>query len=222
MTDSVVIVGAGGFGREVIDVVDAISAVSGTPPYRVIGVVDDNPTNQNLDRLRARGVRFLGAVDELLASAEPAFYSVGIGSPAVRQRIAARFDSAGWHGATLVHPAATTGFGVSFGAGSVVCAGVRLTNNIQVGQHVHLNLNATVGHDSVIGDFVSINPLASISGDVAIGDYALIGVAGVILQGRTIGSGAVVGGSACVVTDVETGVTVTGVPARVRDEKVQR
>ncbi len=31
---------------------------------------------------------------------------------------------------------------------------------------MHLNLNATVGHDTIFGDFVSVNPLASVSGEL--------------------------------------------------------
>ncbi len=96
----------------------------------------------------------------------------------------------------------------------MVCAGVRVTTNIHLGQHVHLNINATVGHDSSIGDFVSVNPLASISGDCVIEDEVLIGVGGVVLNGVTVGRASVVGGSACVVKDVPPGVVVKGIPAR--------
>jgi acyl-[acyl carrier protein]--UDP-N-acetylglucosamine O-acyltransferase len=67
-----------------------------------------------------------------------------------------------------------------------VC-GVRITTNIAIGQHVHINLNATVGHDTSIGDFVSLNPLASISGDCVIEDDVLVGVGGIVLNGLRLG-----------------------------------
>lgn len=212
-------VGAGGFGREVVDVVEAMNdACAGSgeaAAWDLLGVVDDAPTSENLTRLADRSVAFLGSLDEFLATDRSGVaYAVGIGAPTARRRIAERCDEAGLVAATLVHPSVTTGARVRLGAGSVLCAGVRITTNIELGRHVHVNLNATIGHDTVVGDFVSLNPLASISGDCVLGSGVLVGVAGVVLNGLRVGDDAVVGGSACAVKDVEPGTTVVGVPAR--------
>lgn len=208
-----VIVGAGGFGREVLDVVEAVNAVQ--PTYDVLGFIDDGIDDVNLRRITARGLSHLGSVaDHLDGPRAGTAYVIGIGGTATRRSLAARFDAAGAAAATLVHPSSTHGAGVSLGAGTVVCAGVRLTTNIVVGRHVHLNLNVTVGHDTTIGDHVSINPLASISGDCHLEDGVLVGVAGVVLNGLRVGADATVGGSACAVRDVAPGTTVVGVPAK--------
>jgi sugar O-acyltransferase (sialic acid O-acetyltransferase NeuD family) len=216
LTENLVVVGAGGFGREVLDVVDAVNSAGPEPVWTVAGVADDAPTEANLELLRKRSVPFLGATTDLEGAdaGAPLHYVVGIGSPRVRRLIANRLDAAGLVAATLVHPSVTMGFDVKIGAGSVLCAGVRLTTHISLGRHVHLNLNATVGHDTTVGDFVSANPLASISGDCMIEADALIGVSGVILNGLTVGRGSVVGGCACVVKDVPPDVVVKGIPAR--------
>jgi sugar O-acyltransferase (sialic acid O-acetyltransferase NeuD family) len=214
MAEPIVVIGIGGFGREVVDIIDAVNAESPEPVWELVGVVDDAPNELNLERLALRGVDFLGDTGVPLSWANPVSYVVGIGSPRVRRLMAERYDAASFRAATLVHPSVTHGFGVSIGAGAVVCAGARLTTNITVGQHVHINLNVTVGHDSSIGDFVSVNPLASISGDCVIEDGVLIGVAGVVLNGLTIGAGAVLGGSACAVRDLDAGVVAVGVPAK--------
>lgn len=208
-----VIVGAGGFGREVLDVVEAINAVH--PTHELVGFVDDAITDINLERITARGAKHLGVVaDHLDGPHAQVAYVVGIGGTATRRSLAARFDAAGASAATLVHPLSTQGSAVSIGAGSVICAGARLTTNIVVGRHVHINLNATVGHDTTIGDVVSLNPLASISGDCHLEDGVLVGVAGVVLNGLRVGADATVGGSACAVRDVPPATTVVGVPAK--------
>ncbi|QSR32856.1 sugar acetyltransferase [Nocardioides sp. S5] len=214
MADDLIIVGAGGFGRETVDVVEAINAAAAVPSWHLLGLVDDALTESNARRLRARGLRHLGSLEDLLALEARPRYVVGIGSPLVRRRIAERLDAAGFSAVTLTHPQATIGSEVTIGSGTVVCAGARVTTNIRLGKHVHLNPNATVGHDTVLGDFVSMNPASSVSGDCVVEDEVLIGVGGVVLNQLTVGAAAVIGGSACVVRDVPPGAVMVGVPAR--------
>ncbi len=223
MTTHLVIAGAGGFGRETLDVVDAINAAARVPVWTLLGVVDDAATDLNRARLAARSVPFLGTIDDFLLDAdESVAYAVGIGSPAVRRRVAARFDETGLSPATLVHPSVTCGAVSGFGPGTVVCAGVAISTNVRVGRHVHVNPNATIGHDTVLEDYVSINPLAGISGDCIIESGALIGVGGIVLNGLRVGRNATLGGGACAVRDVAPGTTVVGVPARPLEQERSR
>lgn len=221
MSRSVVVVGAGGFGREVVDVIEAINAAAvnrhDAPVWLLVGVVDDSISRENRERLEQRSIDHLGSANEFLsAAATELAYVVGIGAPHVRRRIATAFDAAGHTAVTLVHPAATVGSASQLGAGSVVCAGVRITTNIVIGRHVHMNPNVTIGHDTTIGDFVSLNPQAAISGDCVIENEVLVGVGGILLNGLRVGEGSIIGGAACAVRDVEAGTTVVGIPARPR------
>lgn len=208
------VVGAGGFGRETLDVIEAINSEALGARWNVVGVADDAPSDGNLERLTARQVPYLGTVEDLIADGSRPCFVVGIGSPAVRRLIADRLDAAGFEAATLTHPAATFGRFVTIGAGTVVCAGARLTTNIALGRHVHINPNVTIGHDTTLGDFVSVNPAASLSGDCTVEAGVLVGVGAVVLNQLTVGRDAVVGGGACVVKHVPSGMTVKGVPAR--------
>ena len=212
LTD-VVVVGAGGFGREVLDVIEAANAAGAG--LRVLGVVDDAPSDVNLDRLVARGYVHLGPIDTVVAGSVGA-YVLGVGGPAAKRAIAELFDSAGWTPVTVVHPAAVVSPTARIGAGSIVCGGVQLSTNSELGRHVHLNPNTTIGHDAVVGNFASVNPGAIVSGEVRVGDGTLIGAGAVVLQGLDVGAGAVVGASACVTRPVAARATVVGVPARSR------
>lgn len=205
-----VIIGCGGFGREVHDVVDAVNAQN--PTWELLGYLDDAPSEVNLDLVQRRGSQVLGGLDWLDTAADDVHYVIGIGSPAVKKKIADR--CAGRSAATLVHPSVVRGFDVTLGPGTVICANTVLTTNIRLGRHVHVNLLCSIGHDVVMHDHVSINPLAAISGWVVLEEGVLVGTHAAVLQNLTVGPGATVGAGSCVVRDVPAGTTVKGVPAR--------
>jgi len=211
--ERVAVVGASGFGRECLDVLEAMAAAGA--PVEVAGVVDDGPSELNLQRLSARGVSYLGTVEEWLTTVDGEWrYVLGVGSPEVRRWLVTRLEDAGARPFTAIHPTATFGARCELGEGVVVCAGVAVSNNVRLGNHVHLNPNATIGHDALLGEFVSVNPGAVISGEVTIGAGTLVGAAATILQNLSVGDGTVVGAGAVVTTHVPAGVTAKGVPAR--------
>lgn len=214
MSHPVVVVGAGGFGRETLDVLDAVNAVH-TGSLEVLGVLDDAPDPANLRRLAARGTAHLGPVDAWLEQGDQeAQYVIAVGAPAARRALAKRFAAAGRVAATVVHPSAVIGSLCQIGPGTIICSGVQVSTNVTLGAHVHLNPSATIGHDTVLGQFVSVNPSATVSGECVVGEGALIGAASVVLQRITLGAGAVVGAAACVVRNVADNTVVRGVPAR--------
>jgi len=212
MTTPLVIIGCGGFGREVHDVVDAINAVK--PTWSLLGYLDDQPDPVNVSLVESHSSRVLGSTDWMMTAGKEVQFVIGIGTGKIRRIIDERLSSAGFSAATLVHPTATLGHDVRIGQGSVICAGVRATTNISLGRHVHLNLNTTVGHDSTLEDYVTINPLVAISGWVHVGKESMMGTHSAVLQNLSIGAGSTVGAGSCVVKDVPENIIVKGVPAR--------
>jgi sugar O-acyltransferase (sialic acid O-acetyltransferase NeuD family) len=208
----VIVVGASGFGRECLDVVEAMAGHG--EPLDLVGVVDDGPSLQNLERLAARGVPYLGTIDDWVSSGSGSTrYVLGIGDPATRRQLVQKLDAAGRLPAVAVHPSATFGAHSPVGEGAVVCAGATVSTNVRFGRHVHVNPNATIGHDAVLADFVSVNPGAVVSGEVTVGAGTLIGASATILQNLDVGEDAVLGAGAVVTRNVPQDVTVAGVPA---------
>lgn len=213
MPEAVVVIGAGGFGRETLDVIEAVIADGAN--LRLTGVVDSGPRAEDLERLRSRGVDYLGKeVDWLASCAGSERFVVAIGNPQVRRGVAARFEAAGLSPISLVHPRAGVGSQVSIGQGVVIAAGAEVSTNVQLGDHVHLNPGCIIGHDAIVETFVSVNPGAIVSGNVSVGSCALIGAGSVVLQGLSVGAGAIVGAGACVTKDVSDEAVVVGIPAR--------
>lgn len=150
-------------------------------------------------------------------------YVIGIGNNAIRQRIAQR-NSGFLRFANLIHPSASFGRGqreqIELQQGIIVCAGVRFTNNIQIGNFCIFNLNSTISHDVIIEDYVYVAPGAHITGNIHIEARVWIGVGVAINQGngsirRRIGADATIGSGAVVLKDCEPNAIYAGVPARI-------
>lgn len=210
MNRDLVIVGCGGFGREVWALVAALRSTGAN--WRIQGFVDDMPTEQNLRLIGELGTTVIGPVDTLFS--QRCSVVVAIGNPAERRLVVNRLADTDLQWPVLIHPDATVGANVRLARGVVIAPGARLSTNIDVGCHVQVDQNATVGHDSRVGAFGRLNPLACVSGAVTIADGALVGANATVLPGLTVGAWSVVGAGAVVVRDVLPSTVVKGIPAR--------
>ena len=216
MTRDLVIIGCGGFGREVVGIVDATNASSlKLKRWNLLGFLDDAPNENAVESVKRLSLSILGPVDESsLLAGMTTYFVVGIGDGVARRNVTRRAESFGMKPATLIHPFASIGRDVRVGAGAIVAAGAQITTNVHLGDHVHIDRASHVGHDSNIGEFSTIHPMAVVSGNCHIGTGVELGTNCTILPGVTIGHGAIVGAAACVVRDVPAATTVKGIPAR--------
>jgi sugar O-acyltransferase (sialic acid O-acetyltransferase NeuD family) len=192
------IAGAGGFGRETLDVALAL------------GVSVDAFLDDHLVGEQRRGLPVLSPD----AAATDARFVVAIADPNGRRLVVARLLKAGLSPHTLVHPRATVAPEATLGEGCVVLAGAYVSSSVRIGGHVQINYNATVGHDAVLEDYVTVLPGGNVSGACVLRTGATVGANAVVLQGRALGVDAFVGAGAVVTRDVPDATRVAGVPAR--------
>ena len=212
---SVVIIGAGGFARETLDVIDA--ANSDELRYDVLGYIVD-PEYGSPGTL-VNELPILGGFDWLEAHASEVFAICGVGASHHRHHLIRRAEALGCEFFSVVHPRAILTRWLELGRGVVVTAGCILTNKIQVGDHVHLNLDCTIGHDATIGDYVTLAPGVHVSGNVTVGDGSYVGTGTNIIEGLQIGEWSTIGAGSTVIEDVPPNTTVVGVPGRVIKER---
>ena len=206
----ILVYGAGGFAREVKDVVDAVEEASGR--IRCVGFLDDAPGSHGTV---LNGVPILGGEELVTEWKHRSCFLVGIGNPSVKKKVADKVQRLGGGVETVFHPTVVKSRFVEFGEGTIVTAGVILTNQIRVGRHVVLNLGVTVGHDCVLEDYATVAPGVFISGSVHIGEGSDIGTGSAIIQGVKIGRWSIVGAGAVVTKDIPDNCTAVGVPAKV-------
>ena len=204
-----VIVGAGGLGRETAALVEAINAVS-PGAWAVVGFADDGAA---LRGAAVQGLPVRGGVD-WLARQRDLHYVLAVGASRVRRQIGERLAETSLSAATLIHPSVDVHSTNRIGPGAIVCRGVMLTVSVTLGRHVILNLNTTVGHDVRLGDYATAHPGVHLSGAARVGTAAELGTGSVVLPGVSVGEEALVGAGAVVNRDLPARCTAVGVPAR--------
>lgn len=208
---NLVIFGTGGFGREVAELVEDINAAA--PTWNLIGWLDGNAATHGHE---VHGLPILGNTDWLTSAPETEVV-VAVGNPGVKRRIVQQLGNANF--ATLVHPTVKIRSRVQLGQGCVICEGTQITTNIDIHNHVIVNLGCTIGHDTVIHDYVTVAPGVNISGNVVVGEGSDLGTGSKIIQGLTIGDWSIIGAGAVVSKEIPANVTAVGVPAKVIKER---
>jgi sugar O-acyltransferase (sialic acid O-acetyltransferase NeuD family) len=202
------IVGAGGFGREVLYFLSHIDR--GQRDWAFGGFVDDNA--HALDGYDYAAKIVSGTRDYVANDADRLL--IAIGEPRTKAKVIETLRGRGANFASFVHPTAKVGNNVRLGDGVVICPHVCIPCDADVGAFVHLNTNTTIAHDTVIGEGSTLSGHCDVTGGAKLGREVFLGSRVTVLPNVTVGERARVGAGSIVVRNVEAGTTVFGNPAK--------
>jgi sugar O-acyltransferase (sialic acid O-acetyltransferase NeuD family) len=215
MAKELVILGAGGFGREASLLVEQINEAANNTQLKLLGFIDEDESKWGQ---LMRGYQVLGGFDYISRLPGEVLVICVVGDPVSKKRMLARVDEYGGREyVNLLDPAQDLKAfksEVRLGSGVLINKGCIFTTNIVIGDHVSINPGCGIGHDVKIGAYTTLMWRVNISGNVTIGEGCLIGTGATVLQGLTIGRGVTVGAGAVVTKDLPDGCTAVGVPAR--------
>ncbi len=214
------LLGAGGFGREVMPFVRSSVAKTLLIPESYIDVYFVETWQP---KERTVNDYTVISLDEFIKISGKKYFNVAVGNGEDRAAIVTRVNSNA-ESLTLFSPQTIILDCNNIGAGSIFCPNTMVTSNAKIGKFFQCNIYAYVAHDCIIGDFVTFAPGVRCNGRVHIEDYAYIGTNAVIREGTSdkplrIGKGSVVGMGAVVTKDVPAGATVVGNPARAMEKR---
>lgn len=208
----IIIFGAGGFGREVAELITQIN--SNSAKWEILGYIDDGiEVGKELN-----GYKVLGGLNYLNNNInEEMAVVLAIGNPKTKEKIVSLIQNANVYYPVLIHPnvvlpSNSNDFNIM--EGSIICPFTFISLNVTIGKHVLLNVNCTIGHDATIGDYSCLMPSVNVSGEVNLGPRTYGGVGSQIINQVDVVSDVVIGAGSVVIKSITESGTVMGVPAR--------
>lgn len=197
MPQKVVIIGAGGHGKVIADIVLASGDI-------LVGYLDDDP-----NKTECYGFPVLGNLSHANKLLDCSFV-LGIGDNLTRERISKIIDL---HWYTAIHPSAMISSSVSIGVGTVIMSGVIINADSSIGSHCIINSGAVIEHDSKLNSFVHISPLAALGGNTIIGASTHIGIGACVKNNISICDKCVIGAGTVVIKNIDLPGVYVGTPA---------
>lgn len=198
--------GAGGLGREVLELARVIN--SRNKYWDGFVFIVDGVTTTEIN-----GVSVMEYEDakNRFSNLEVA---VGIGEPAVREKKFDLLKDDGINTPTLIHPDVYIPETTSIGQGVVIQYGCFISCNVTIGNYVYIQPQCNIGHDDKLADGCMISGFGNIGGTASIGKFTYLGLSAVIKEGVLIGDNVIVGMGSAVYKDIPDEMVVLGNPAR--------
>jgi sugar O-acyltransferase (sialic acid O-acetyltransferase NeuD family) len=218
MIKDVIILGAGGTGREVAEAIEDINSLG--QKWNLLGFLDDDPQKHGREY---NNYPVLGSISTAADYHPTCHFVLVLGNHrdlGFTKRVLERLSFDHSRFATLVHPTVRLSRYAELGPGTIAMQNCVIAPNTRIGSHVLVLPGSHIGHDCNVADHVVIAPNAVLLGAVCIREGCYIGANATILQKITVGPRACVAMGAAVFSDVGPDVTVVGNPARLLKHRV--
>ena len=203
----IIIVGASGFGRELVQWIEDIN--KNKLEWNILGFLDDNL--EALSDVKS-DYKIIGSIKEYKPK-DDQYLACALAFPSVKKQIITMLKERGAKFATIIHPTALINKYSEIGEGVIITPRSNVNANAKIGNFVSI-LGSGVGHDAIIGDFSTLSGRCSINGHVQIGKMVYVACGVSIAPSKKIGDNATIGIGSVVVSNVKSGVTVFGNPAK--------
>jgi sugar O-acyltransferase (sialic acid O-acetyltransferase NeuD family) len=197
--EKIIIVGAGGFGREI-----AAAIRNWKLAFEILGHIDDEKT----------GPHILGPIKDHTPDAEVCYITC-FGDGTARSRVRKMLAGRGARFTNVVSPMVHAATPLDGLTNCLVVGTPSISNDMSFGADVLIQTMAVLGHDVVVGEGVTVSSLAFVGGNAILEDFCTIHPHAVVLPRVRIGKGAIVGAGSVVIKDVAPYTTVFGSPAKV-------
>jgi sugar O-acyltransferase (sialic acid O-acetyltransferase NeuD family) len=208
MTSRIILVGAGGFGREVLSWAHDAHTI-GTLG-KVDFFIDDNP-QANISS--EYDCTYLGTIKDLSIRPDDKFL-LGISSPNVKRKIFERFSDHLDKFLSFMHPSAVIAKTAKVGRGVVICPFALVSADTKILDFVTINVMSSIGHDSVIGNFSTLSGHVDVTGQVTVGDEVFFGTGSKVVPRIQIGAKSKIGAGCTVMKSVPENSTYFTQPAK--------
>lgn len=205
-----IIIGAGGFGREIAQYIDDINKLK--CEYEILGYIDDDVSKIGLTY---NNIKVLGDMTILLElnTKYEIYVFCAIANPFIKMKKSKQIKEYGNKTINIIHPTSYISKYVTLGQNVLISPFCVLTTNIVIGDYVHINPQCGIGHDTTIDDYTTLYWSVNTGGFTHIGIAVELGTKTFIKQGIIIGDKVVSGAGAVIIKDVQSKAIVKGVPA---------
>jgi sugar O-acyltransferase (sialic acid O-acetyltransferase NeuD family) len=218
MIRDVIILGAGGTGREVAEALEDINSLG--RKWNLLGFLDDDPQKHGREY---NNYPVLGSISTAADYHPTCHFVLVLGNQrdlSLTKRVVDRLSLDANRFAAIIHPTAKLSRYTEVGVGTVVLQNCVITSNARIGSHVLMLFGSQIGHDCIVDDYVVIAPHAVLAGGVRVREGCYIGANATVLQKTKVGPWSCVGMGAAVFSDVGPNSTVVGNPARLLKHRV--